>query len=113
MLLNDYYFGKKNRKVSPKWSWPFPILQLKGTHNAEIEVKPGRKLMVNKDRIKPYQEETTQEATQRRHTIKKKTSRISPATNREMHHRRLWMYFLWWVPMKKTILEVGFDHFKG
>jgi hypothetical protein len=54
VLLEEYYFLGKNAKLAPKWSGPHLILSLKGTHNVELLIN-GKKVIVNVDRIKPYQ----------------------------------------------------------
>ena len=55
VLLEEYYFLGKNTKLSPKWSGPHVILSLKGTHNVELLIQSKKKVIVNVDRIKPYQ----------------------------------------------------------
>ena len=55
VLLEEYYFLGKNTKLSPKWSGPHVILSLKGTHNVELLIQGKKKVIVNVDRIKPYQ----------------------------------------------------------
>jgi hypothetical protein len=45
VLLDEFNFLGKNRKLSPKFSGPFKLLRLKGDSNAEIVVNNGRKMM--------------------------------------------------------------------
>ena len=54
VLLEEYNFLGRNQKLSPKFSGPHIILNLKGTHNAEILMKNKRKVIVNVQRLKPY-----------------------------------------------------------
>ena len=54
VLLNDFNFLNRNRKLAPKFSGPFKILRVKSPHNVELLLANGRKIVVNVARIKPY-----------------------------------------------------------
>jgi hypothetical protein len=54
VLLDDFNFLNKNRKLAPKFSGPFKILRVKSPHNVELLLANGRKIVVNVARIKPY-----------------------------------------------------------
>jgi hypothetical protein len=54
VLLEDFNFLNKNRKLAPKFSGPFRILRVKGDHNVELLLTNGCKIVVNVARIKPY-----------------------------------------------------------
>jgi hypothetical protein len=54
VLLEDFNFLNKNRKLAPKFSGPFRILRVKGDHNVELLLTNGRKIVVNVARVKPY-----------------------------------------------------------
>jgi transposase InsO family protein len=54
VLLDEFNFLGKNRKLSPKFSGPFKLLRLKGDSNAEIVVNNGRKMIVNVSRLRPF-----------------------------------------------------------
>jgi hypothetical protein len=54
VLLNEFNFLSKNRKLAPKYSGPFKILQVKGPHNVELLLTNGRKIVVNVAHVKQY-----------------------------------------------------------
>ncbi len=54
VLLEDFNFLNKNRKLAPKFSGPFRILRVKGDHNVELLLTNGRKIVINVTRVKPY-----------------------------------------------------------
>jgi hypothetical protein len=54
VLLRDFSFLHKNRKLAPQFSGPFKILRVKNPHNVELLLANGRKIVVNVARIKPY-----------------------------------------------------------
>ncbi len=54
VLLDDFNFLNKNRKLAPKFSGPFEILPVKNPNNVELLLANGRKIVVNIARIKPY-----------------------------------------------------------
>ncbi len=54
VLLNEFNFLNKNRKLAPKYSGPFKILRVKGPHNVELLLMNGRKIVVNVARVKQY-----------------------------------------------------------
>ncbi len=58
VLLEDFNFLNKNRKLAPKLSGPFRILRVKGDHNVELLLTNGRKIVINVARIKPYLSQT-------------------------------------------------------
>jgi hypothetical protein len=47
VLLNEFNFLNKNKKLAPKFSGPFKILRVKGPHNVELLLTNGRKILVN------------------------------------------------------------------
>jgi hypothetical protein len=51
MLLDDFNFLNKNRKLALKFSGPFKILWVKNAHNVELLLANGRKIAVNVTRI--------------------------------------------------------------
>jgi hypothetical protein len=54
VLMEDFNFLNKNRKLAPRFSGPFRILRVKGSHNLELLITNGRKIVVNVARVKPY-----------------------------------------------------------
>ena len=54
MLLNEFNFLNKNRKLAQKYSGPYKILRVKGPHNIELLLTNGRKIVVNVARVKQY-----------------------------------------------------------
>ncbi len=54
VLLNEFNFLNKNRKLAPKYSGPFKILRVKGPHNVELLLTNGRKIVVNVAHVKKY-----------------------------------------------------------
>ncbi len=51
--LNEFNFLGRNRKLSPNWSGPYPILKI--FNDSVIELKlPRRFIRVNVSRVKPY-----------------------------------------------------------
>jgi len=54
VLMEDFNFLNKNRKLAPRFSGPFRILRVKGAHNLELLLTNGRKIVVNVARVKPY-----------------------------------------------------------
>jgi len=52
--MEDFNFLNKNRKLAPHFSGPFRILRVKGSHNLELLLTNGRKIVVNVARVKPY-----------------------------------------------------------
>ena len=75
VLLEEYNFLGRNQKLSPKFSGPHIILNLKGTHNAEILMKNKRKVIVNIERLKPYFSEDLPDL------IETPQSQLSPPVN--------------------------------
>jgi transposase InsO family protein len=51
--LNEQNFLGRNRKLSPNWTGPYPILRVFDNGVVELQL-PTRKLRVNVGRIKPY-----------------------------------------------------------
>jgi len=54
VLLDNFNFLNKNRKLAEKFSGPFKIIRLKGDNNAELVVSNGRKIIVNFQRLRPF-----------------------------------------------------------
>jgi hypothetical protein len=54
VLMEDFNFLNKNRKLAPRFSGPFRILHVKGSHNLKLLLTNGRKIVVNVARVKPY-----------------------------------------------------------
>ena len=54
MLLHEFNFLNKNKKLAPKFSGPFKILRVKGPHNVELLLTNGCKIIVNVARVKQY-----------------------------------------------------------
>ena len=54
VLLDEFNFLGKNKKLANKFSGPFKILRLKDDRNAEIVVNNGRKIVVNVQRLRPF-----------------------------------------------------------
>jgi hypothetical protein len=54
VLMEDFNFLNKNRKLAPRFFGPFRILRVKGSHNLELLLTNGRKIVVNVARVKPY-----------------------------------------------------------
>ena len=54
VLLDEFNFLNKNRKLASKFAGPFQIIRLKGNNNAEIVVNNGRKMIVNFQRLRPF-----------------------------------------------------------
>ena len=54
VLLDEHYFLNRNPKLSPKYTGPHIILQLKGSTNAELLLNNGKKTIVHLNRLKPY-----------------------------------------------------------
>ncbi len=54
VLMEDFNFLNKNCKLAPRFSGPFRILRVKGSHNLELLLTNGRKIVVNVARVKPY-----------------------------------------------------------
>jgi hypothetical protein len=50
VLMEDFNFLNKNRKLAPRFSGPFRILRVKGPHSVELLLTNGRKIA----RVKPY-----------------------------------------------------------
>ncbi len=70
VLLNEFNFLNKNRKLAPKYSGPFKILHVKGPHNVELLLTNGRKIVVNVTRVKQYfSPETTSSESSHKETI--------------------------------------------
>ncbi len=70
VLLNEFNFLNKNRKLAPKYSGPFKILRVKGHHNVELLLTNGRKIIVNVARVKQYfSPETTSSESSHEETI--------------------------------------------
>jgi len=51
--LNEHQFGGRNRKLSPKWLGPYPILRVLPAGVVDLQL-PRRKLRVNISRLKPF-----------------------------------------------------------
>jgi hypothetical protein len=70
VLLNEFNFLNKNRKLAPRYSGPFKILRVKGPHNVELLLNNGRKIVVNVARVKQYfSPETTSSESSHEETI--------------------------------------------
>jgi hypothetical protein len=54
VLLNKFRFLNKNKKLAPKFSGPFKILQVKGLHDVKLLLSNGHKIVVNVARVKEY-----------------------------------------------------------
>ncbi len=54
VLMEDFNFLNKNRKLAPRFLGPFRILRVKGSHNLELLLTNGRKIVINIARVKPY-----------------------------------------------------------
>jgi hypothetical protein len=54
VLMEDFNFLNKNRKLAPRFSGPFRILRVKGSHNLELLLTNSRKIIVNIACVKPY-----------------------------------------------------------
>jgi hypothetical protein len=54
VLLDNFNFLGKNRKLAAKFSGPYKILRLKDGRNAELVVNNGRKIVVNVQRLRPF-----------------------------------------------------------
>jgi len=54
VLLDEFNFLGKNKKLANKFSGPYRILRLKDGRNAEIVVNNGRKIVVNVQRLRPF-----------------------------------------------------------
>jgi len=54
VLLDEFNFLNKNRKLASKFAGPYQIIRLKGNNNAEIVVNNGRKMIVNFQRLRPF-----------------------------------------------------------
>jgi hypothetical protein len=51
--MEDFNFLNKNRKLAPRFSGPFRILHVKGSHNLELLPMNGRKIVINITRVNP------------------------------------------------------------
>jgi hypothetical protein len=54
VLLNEFNFLNKNRKLAPKFLGPFKILRVKGPHKVELLLPSGCKIIVNVACVKQY-----------------------------------------------------------
>jgi hypothetical protein len=54
VLLDDFNFLNKNRKLAPKFSGPFKILRVKSPHNVELLLANGRKDVINVARVELF-----------------------------------------------------------
>jgi hypothetical protein len=54
VLLENYNFLGKNTKLAEKFAGPFTILQKRGNHNLELQLRNGKTCIVNTSRVKPY-----------------------------------------------------------
>jgi hypothetical protein len=54
VLLNEFNFLNKNKKLAPKFSGRFKILRIKGPHNVELRLTNGCKIIVNVACVKQY-----------------------------------------------------------
>jgi hypothetical protein len=54
VLMEDFNFLNKNQKSAPRFSGPFRILRVKGSHNLELLLTNGSKIVVNVAQVKPY-----------------------------------------------------------
>ena len=54
VLLDEHSFLHKNTKLAPKYTGPHQIIQLKGDNDVELQMKNGKRLIVNASRVKPY-----------------------------------------------------------
>ena len=54
ILMDEHSFLHKNTKLAPKFSGPHQIIRLKGENNVELQLKNGKRLIVNAGRLKPY-----------------------------------------------------------
>jgi hypothetical protein len=54
VLLDEHSFLHKNQKLAPKWSGPHRVIKIKGSNNAELLLRNGKRLLVHFNRLKPY-----------------------------------------------------------
>jgi hypothetical protein len=54
VLMEDFNFLNKNCKLAPRFSGPFRVLRVKGSHNLELLLTNGCKIVVNVARVKSY-----------------------------------------------------------
>lgn len=54
VLLNEFHFLHKNKKLAPKYSGPHLVSKLVHDTNVELTMQNGRKVIVHINRLKPY-----------------------------------------------------------
>jgi len=54
VLLNEFNFLHKNRKLAPKYSGPHSVTKVLHDTNVELKLLNGRKVVVHVNRLKPY-----------------------------------------------------------
>ncbi len=54
ILMEDFNFLNKNRILAPRFSGPFRILRVKGSHNLQLLLTNGHKIVIKVARVKPY-----------------------------------------------------------
>ncbi len=54
VLLDEHYYLNRNQKISPKFTGPHLIIQLKVETNIELLLNNGKTTIVHVNRIKPY-----------------------------------------------------------
>ncbi len=54
VLLKEFNFLNKNKKLAQKFSVAFKILCVKGPHNVELLLTNGRKIVVSVAHVKQY-----------------------------------------------------------
>ena len=54
VLLNEFNFLHKNRKLAPKYSGPHEVTKLIHDTNVELKLSNGRRTVVHVNRLKPY-----------------------------------------------------------
>jgi len=54
VLLDEYAYLHKNKKLAPKWSGPHTVTRIIHDTNVELKLANGRKTVVHVNRLKPY-----------------------------------------------------------
>ena len=73
--LQDPYYLNRNAKITPKWTGPHQIEQLKGDWDVSLKLASGRKLTAHVNRLKPYHQNKTSPRSSR--MIRKSQLRIA------------------------------------